>query len=312
MTNRKKMALAGLLVLVMVASAVMGTLAYLTDTDSLDNTFVVGAFTKPTDPIVTPDNPDPDPDPDDPDPTPTDNTVFGKPTTFIYEPYWNANGNSAYTSKDGVTPDDHRLLDGETTVKDPYIGIGKKSEDGYVLAYIKNPMGDSVYFSLGKGWKAIEGDFTKTVTITAENGSPTWNGSADTVTYYSQGLFAWVGTTGTGESEVTNDTEEEVGYPKLAALTPTAPNPEGTTDEEKAGADAWTKHPVFSRVYTAKGGVEDIKNLGEDNQKMTVYAYIHQTRGIADGETEVGDASSKTVIDAAKLWAGGIANPVLP
>ncbi len=47
MTNRKKMALAGLLVLVMVASAVMGTLAYLTDTSSLENTFLVGAFTPP-------------------------------------------------------------------------------------------------------------------------------------------------------------------------------------------------------------------------------------------------------------------------
>lgn len=50
MTNRKKMALAGLLALVMVGSAVMGTLAYLTDSDKLENAFLVGAFTKPTDP----------------------------------------------------------------------------------------------------------------------------------------------------------------------------------------------------------------------------------------------------------------------
>ncbi len=278
MTNRKKMALAGLLVLVMVGSAVMGTLAYLTDSAHLDNTFLVGAFTPPKDP-----KPDPDkPDPTEPDPTPTDPAVFGDPTTFIYEPYWNANGNDAYTNTARtVAPDNHRLLAGETTVKDPYIGIGKESESGYVLACITNPMGSNVYFSLGEGWAPVE-NMVDEVTISDANGKP----ASDTETgtkYYSAGLFKWVGTNTDGN---------------LAALTP------ADSDSDGVKEDAWTTHPVFTNVYTAKNGLDAIKAMEKANQKMTVWAYIHQTEGHAtEGATEVTEANTATVVAAATTWA---------
>ncbi len=286
MTNRKKMALAGLLVLVMVASAVMGTLAYLTDSQSLGNTFLVGVFTPPDKPKPDPDNPSPDPD--NPDPTPNDDQK-GQPNGFIYEPFWNANGSTDYTGKD-----DHRLLAGDTTVKDPYIGIGPKSESGYVLVCITNPMKDHVGFTLSKGWVPVTGYATEFAKTTA-NGL---DGKAET--YYSEGLFAWVGTTGEGPSETTSTATETDGTIKLAALTPTAPS-----ESNPAGADAWTTHPVFTNVYTGKDGLEDLHKIKEEaGRTMTVHAYIHQTNGFADeSATSKTDATSKTVIDAAKTWA---------
>ncbi len=292
MTNRKKMALAGLLVLVMVGSAVMGTLAYLTDTSSLENAFLVGVFTPPKDPKPDPIDP-PKPDPDSPNPPTPSEDQKGKPTGFIYEPYWNANG------ADGYNGDDHRLLNGEITVKDPYIGIGAKSEEGYVLAYIENPMGDNVYFTPCKGWLPVDGQATE-VTITDSNGKPT--GAPADSKFYSSGLFKWVGVDGSDNTVTTANT--------LGKLTPVAPNPDGATDADKKGKDAWTAHPVFTYVYTDKtDGVETIKGFNDEaKQKMTVHAFIHQTNGVNSEGTEAA-ADYSTVITAATAWADGIKNP---
>lgn len=272
MKNKKKMLLAGALALVMVGSAIGGTLAYLTDTSSLDNVFLVGAFTKPTEPKPDPDPPKPDPT--DPDPeVPTDDQK-GKPDGYIFEPYWNANGSPDYTGKDS-----HRLLAGETTVKDPYIGIGKDSESGYVLACITNPMAPHVYFQLSEGWEPVEGYVTE-VTITDANGSKPAV-TADEPKFYSQGLFKWVGDNDDGS---------------LKALTPADNNSDG-----KGDADAWTDHPVFTYVYTAKNGLEDIQKLEEANHKMTVWAYIAQSEGTQDGSEDA--ITSDYVIEQAKAWA---------
>ncbi len=275
MTNKKKMALAGALVLVMVVSAIGGTLAWLTDSASLDNNFLVGAFTPPTDPKPDPDPPKPDPDDPTP-PVPTEDET-GKPTTYIFEPYWNANGSNTYSGADK-----HRLLAGDTTVKDPYIGIGKDSESGYVLACVTNPMKPYVYFTLGEGWAPVEGYATE-VAITADNGSipAVTSGSPK---FYSQGLFKWVGANTNGD---------------LEALTPA-----DTDSDGKGDADAWTTHPVFTYVYTAKNGLTAVQALPKESQKMTVSAFIHQTRGKAtDTATEDTDATTAQVVEAAKTWA---------
>ncbi len=275
MTNKKKMALAGALVLVMVISAIGGTLAWLTDTASLDNSFLVGAFTPPEKPNPDPDPPKPDPDlPDPPKPTPGQT---GDPETYIFEPYWNANGTNTYTGADK-----HRLLAGDTTVKDPYIGIGKDSEPGYVLACITNPMGSHVYFTLCDGWEPVDGYVTK-VTIDDNNGKP----AKATGDFYSAGLFKWVGDNADGS---------------LKALAPT-----DTDSDGKADADAWTDHPVFTYVYTAKNGLTEVQKLPKESQKMTVSAFIHQTRGKAtDAATEDTDATTTDVVAAAKTWAQGL------
>ncbi len=272
MTNKKKMALAGALVLVMVVSAIGGTLAWLTDTASLDNAFLVGAFTPPADPKPDPDPPKPDPDGPNP-PTPrVDET--GEPTTYIFEPYWNANGTNTYSAADK-----HRLLAGDTTVKDPYIGIGKDSESGYVLACVTNPMGSNVYFTLCEGWAPVDGYVTE-VTITADNGKP----AAATGAFYSEGLFKWVGANADGN---------------LQALTPA-----DTDSDGKADADAWTDHPVFTYVYTAKNGLTAVQALPKESQKMTVSAFIHQTNGKKlDTDTTDTAATTADVVAAAKTWA---------
>lgn len=277
MTNKKKMALAGVLVLVMVISAIGGTLAWLTDTASLDNNFLVGAFTPPEDPKPDPDPPKPNPD--DPEPPKPSEDETGVPTTYIFEPYWNANGTNTYSAADK-----HRLLAGDTTVKDPYIGIGKDSESGYVLACVTNPMKPYVYFTLCDGWEPVEGYVTE-VTIDDNNGHPIKAGST-VPKFYSEGLFKWVGDNNDGN---------------LKALTPADTNSDG-----KGDADAWTDHPVFTYVYTAKNGLTEVQKLDKADQKMTVNAFIHQTTGKAtDAATEDTAATTTDVVDAAKTWATG-------
>ena len=281
MTNKKKMALAGVLVLVMVVSAIGGTLAWLTDTASLDNAFLVGAFTPPAEPKPDPDPPKPDPTQPDP-PTPRDDET-GKPTTYIFEPYWNANGTNTYSAADK-----HRLLAGDTTVKDPYIGIGKDSESGYVLACVTNPMKPHVYFTLCEGWEPVDGYVTE-VTIDANNSKPT----AATGMFYTEGLFKWVGTNNNGD---------------LKALTPA-----DTDHDGKGDGDAWTDHPVFTYVYTAKNGLTEVQKLTKEQQKMTVSAFTHQTRGKAnDAATEDTDATTAQVVEAAKSWATDTCGYVKP
>ncbi len=274
MTNKRKMVLAGILVLIMAVSAIGGTVAYLTASSSLKNTFLAGAFTPPTEPKRDPDPPGPDPD--NPPGVPT-STEAGEPNGFIFEPYWNANGSSTY-----LDADNHRLVAGTTTVKDPYIGIGKDSESGYVLACVTNSMGNNVYFSLCDGWAPVDGYVTP-VRITADNGSP--GSDADSKDYYcySSGLFKWVGS-GNSSSD------------PLAALAPADTNGDG-----KGDADAWTDHPIFTYVYTAKNGLDGIMELAVSDRQMTVWAYIGQSVGTQAGSDAA--ITSAYVEEQAKTWA---------
>lgn len=148
--DHRKLAVLCLLVVLLLAAAAFGTMAWLTASDSVTNTFTVGNFNKP--------NPDPGTGPDE-KPLPAD--LAG----YIVEPNWNKN-------------ETHKLIPGASFAKDPYVGIGPKSEDAIVYVYVQNPFeGSSVYFELGDGWSAVEGE-----TVSAED-----QGEKD----YVSGLFKY-------------------------------------------------------------------------------------------------------------------------
>lgn len=128
-------------VLLIVALAAMGTIAWLTATDKVDNTFTVGTFNKPD---IDPDDPD-DPQPDQnipEDEKPKDESDL-KLDGYIYEPSWNINAT-------------HKLTPGKEFFKDPYVGIGDLSEAAVVYVYVDNPYPDNVYFELNNEWEAVD------------------------------------------------------------------------------------------------------------------------------------------------------------
>lgn len=161
--DRKKLALLTLLVVLLIAAAALGTMAWLTAQDSITNTFTVGNFNKPTDPD---DRPDPDKEiPDGEKPEKPNISADG----YIIEPSWD-------------TKDEHKLVPGGSLYKDPYVGIGKGSEDAQIYVYVKNPFGENaVYFSLTDAWEPVEGRVTEA----------TGTGAAGTV--YTGGLFHYIG-----------------------------------------------------------------------------------------------------------------------
>lgn len=111
---------------VLVMSAVLGTIAYMTAQDSVTNTFTVGSFSNP--------------DPTDPDHT-------EKLHEYIEESSWEEGS---------------KLIPGESIAKDPKVGIGAGSEDAWVYVYIKNNLitkdADAVTFTLNEGWEAVQAD----------------------------------------------------------------------------------------------------------------------------------------------------------
>lgn len=123
MKSKKRSILTVCLALALVASAVLGTIAYMTAQDSKTNTFTVGSFNKPT-------------DPDHPDQT---------LNSYLLEPSWEENS---------------KLVPGGSVDKDPKVGIGAGSEDAYIYVYVDNKtLTDAskklVTFTLGDGWTAV-------------------------------------------------------------------------------------------------------------------------------------------------------------
>lgn len=137
MENKKKKRygiVAALLLLVLAAG--VGTYAWLTATQSLENVFTVGSFGP------TENKPDPT-DPEKPDPS---NPNTGK--AYLFETKW---------------VDDSKIVPGATADKNPNVGIKKGSDDAYVFIYVKNAMVkegtnpvDTPYFTLNNNWKPVE------------------------------------------------------------------------------------------------------------------------------------------------------------
>lgn len=125
MKSKTRSILTVCLALALVASAVLGTIAYMTAQDSKTNTFTVGSFNKPTDP----DHPEQTLD------------------SYLIEPNW---------------VEDSKLVPGGSVTKDPKVGIGAGSEDAYIYVYVDNKtLTDAskklVTFTLDDGWTAVEG-----------------------------------------------------------------------------------------------------------------------------------------------------------
>ncbi len=141
MENKKKKRygiIAALLLLVLAAG--VGTYAWLTATQDIDNVFTVGSF-GPTD--------------NKPDPTDPEKPKPGDPNTgkaYLFETKW---------------VDDSKIVPGATADKNPNVGIKKDSDDAYVFIYVKNAMvnetaapADTPYFTLNNNWKPVDGQVT--------------------------------------------------------------------------------------------------------------------------------------------------------
>lgn len=137
MENKKKKRygiVAALLLLVLAAG--VGTYAWLTVTQSLDNVFTVGSF-GPT---------DKKPDPTDPEKPGSDENNGA----YLFETKWVENS---------------KIVPGATADKNPNVGIKKGSDNAYVFIYVKNAMvkdgtaaTDTPYFTLNNNWKPVDGE----------------------------------------------------------------------------------------------------------------------------------------------------------
>lgn len=120
----------------LLGCTVLGTVAWLTAADEVTNTFTIGNINEPEVGPTNPENPDPD-NPQTPDVF--DPEVDGN----IFEPYW---------------VEGSKLVPGYSISKDPYVGIGKKSEDCYVFVNVTNNFGENVYFTINSGWTGVEAE----------------------------------------------------------------------------------------------------------------------------------------------------------
>lgn len=137
MENKKKKRygiVAALLLLVLAAG--VGTYAWLTATQSLENVFTVGSF-GPTDKKPDPTNPE----------NPGNENNDDK--AYLFETKWVANS---------------KIVPGATADKNPNVGIKMGSDDAYVFIYVKNAMvkegtapENTPYFTLNGNWKPVDG-----------------------------------------------------------------------------------------------------------------------------------------------------------
>lgn len=137
-TNKKSILLV-LLALVLTLGTIMGTIAWLTATDSVTNSFTAGNITNPYEPE------DPTIDPEDPNNTDSTNKLAGN----LYEPSWDPT-------------EEHKMLPGATFEKDPFVGIGPGSEDSYVFAWAEDATQVLEYTvnapdGTNGGWVAVSG-----------------------------------------------------------------------------------------------------------------------------------------------------------
>lgn len=140
-SSKKKQWTIALLVACLLLAAIGGTIAWLTTHSKLTNTFTVGKINP-----VDPDKPGPGGD----DILPDDD-IDQKLNGNLYEPSWEP---------------DSKLMPGTETAKDPYVGVGAKSEKAYVYVYVTNTMANNnhIYFELNDGWSPVADETTTTGT----------------------------------------------------------------------------------------------------------------------------------------------------
>lgn len=199
MENKKKKRygiIAALLLLVLAAG--VGTYAWLSATQTKVNEFTVGSI----------DKPEVKPDPDQPNKPGTDSTnpsVDG----YLFETNWT---------------DKSKMIPGTEIKKNPNVGIGKDSDPSYVFIYVKNAivknedgaLAKTPYFSIGNGWRKVDGDFT---------GKAETNGTEG---QYVSGLFVY--TNNTNDPAVLTPSDGKAAYTGELFSTVSIPNTLNSTD----------------------------------------------------------------------------------
>lgn len=216
MENKKKKRygiIAALLLLVLAAG--VGTYAWLSATQTKVNEFTVGSIDKPEV------KPDPD-QPNKPGTDPTNPSVDG----YLFETNWT---------------DKSKMIPGTEIKKNPNVGIGKDSDPSYVFIYVKNAivknedgaLAKTPYFSIGNGWRKVDGDFT---------GKAETNGTEG---QYVSGLFVYTNTTNApavlapsdGKAAYTGELFSTVSIPNMLNSTDVVQNPAMTVSCYIFGAD---------------------------------------------------------------------------
>lgn len=227
MENKKKKRygiVAALLLLVLAAG--VGTYAWLTATQTLNNVFTVGRIN----------TPEKKPDPNQPD-KPGQENNDGK--AYLFETKWK---------------DSSKIVPGSSTDKNPNVGIAKGSDDAYVFIYVKNAMvkdgtdlANTPYFSLNANWKAVDGQVT-----TSADGK------------YLSGLFMYakgatsgpavLGAENAAEDVYTGELFSKVLFPSTLEGSMVAENPKMTVSAYIFGADQKGEEatPAANAVAQAK------------------------------------------------------------
>ncbi len=233
MKNTKKAVLITL-ALLLILGTVGATIAWMSAESELSNVFTVGTF---KDPTTDPENPDTPIDPADPN-------LDGN----LYEPDWD--------------PDNAKMTPGATIVKNPYVGIGKGSENAYVFVYVKPTMPNingTIGFYINEGWAPVDGFVDMNAKYAkADDGNDTTDEH-----FYTEGLFVYTG---------------------------------GLT--ASATADVWTATPVFSNIVVQGDATTD--DLGDGtapSNTIEVKAFIHQmTSGDGTDLATTALAAAKTTL----------------
>lgn len=227
MENKKKKRygiIAALLLLVLAAG--VGTYAWLTATQTLNNVFTVGSIN----------TPEKKPDPNQPD-KPGQENNDGK--AYLFETKWK---------------DSSKIVPGSSTDKNPNVGIAKGSDDAYVFIYVKNAMvkdgtdlANTPYFSLNANWKAVDGRVA-----TSADGK------------YLSGLFMYakgatsgpavLGAENAAEDVYTGELFSKVLFPSTLERSMVAENPKMTVSAYIFGADQKGEEatPAANAVAQAK------------------------------------------------------------
>lgn len=227
MENKKKKRygiVAALLLLVLAAG--VGTYAWLTATQRLENVFTVGSIN----------TPEKKPDPNQPDKPGQENN---DDKAYLFETKWK---------------DSSKIVPGSSTDKNPNVGIAKGSDDAYVFIYVKNAMvkdgtdsANTPYFSLKASWKAVDGQVT-----TSADGK------------YLSGLFMYakgatsgpavLGAENAAEDVYTGELFSKVLFPSTLERSMVAENPKMTVSAYIFGADQKGEEatPAANAVAQAK------------------------------------------------------------
>ena len=212
MKSKTRSILTVCLALALVAAAVLGTIAYMTAQDSKTNTFTVGSFNKPTDPL----NPEQTLD------------------SYLIEPSW---------------VEKSKLVPGGSVAKDPKVGIGAGSEDAYIYVYVDNKtLTDAnkklVTFTLNDGWTAVE---NHAVAGNAENtyvsGLFKYNTKLTTAGNWTTNVFKKVDVSADANSTDFESNPQMTVYAYIHQATDGA-GVNDLADTAEAAAIAWSENPA--------------------------------------------------------------------